>query len=259
MKVIILAAGRGSRLNKYTENLPKGMLNVLGKSIIERQIEVYKSCGISDISIVRGYCGEKINYSEINYYENKLFAETNMVESLFCAIDKLEGDVIISYADILFEKQVVEAVVKDSSDIGVLVDRTWKEYWQFRYGKIDFDTESLKIGDNNKIISLGVSDPLLEEIDGRYVGMIRLNNRGCTHFKEMYREAKLLFWDKPWINGRTFQTIFMTDFLQEMINRKHEVKAILIEKGWLEFDTNEDYEKVLMGIETGEIESVFHF
>ena len=52
MKAIILAAGQGTRLKKYTENLPKGMLSFMGKTIIERQIEIYRKCGIDNIIVI---------------------------------------------------------------------------------------------------------------------------------------------------------------------------------------------------------------
>ena len=73
MKALILAGGQGTRLKKYTENLPKGMLSFMGKTIIERQIELYRSCGINDIIIVRGYASEKINYKGIKYYDATCF------------------------------------------------------------------------------------------------------------------------------------------------------------------------------------------
>ena len=79
MKAIILAAGQGTRLKKYTENLPKGMLNFDGKTIIERQIEMYRKCGIDSIIIVRGFAADKIDYNGVKYYDNKDFASTNAV------------------------------------------------------------------------------------------------------------------------------------------------------------------------------------
>ena len=67
MKAIILAAGQGTRLKKYTENLPKGMLSFGGKTLIERQIEIYRSCGIDKIIIVKGYAADKIQYPDVKY------------------------------------------------------------------------------------------------------------------------------------------------------------------------------------------------
>ena len=54
-KVLIVAAGLGSRLKDHTENLPKCMLDFGGKTLLERQILAYRKCGINDISVVRGY------------------------------------------------------------------------------------------------------------------------------------------------------------------------------------------------------------
>ena len=59
MKVIILAAGRGKRLGHYTKEIPKPLIDINGKSIIERQIELFKKNGITEIFVVRGYKKEK--------------------------------------------------------------------------------------------------------------------------------------------------------------------------------------------------------
>ena len=54
MKAIILAAGVGSRMGKYTKSLPKGMIKINGKTLIERQILVLEAVGINNIMIVTG-------------------------------------------------------------------------------------------------------------------------------------------------------------------------------------------------------------
>lgn len=244
MKAIILAAGRGTRLDKYTCDLPKGMLQVFGKSIIQHQVDTYIRNGITDISIIKGYYADKINIPGTKTYVNNLYATTNMVESLFCAENEIQGDVIISYSDILFEDRVLKTVINSKYDIGVLVDEDWKDYWKARYNKVDFDTESLSFAADGSIAEIGISGPPIETIDGRYVGMIRLSSNGTKIFRDNYNNAKQLFLGKPWLNNRLFEKIFMTDFLMELITRKNKVYPILIQNGWLEFDTNEDYEVV---------------
>ena len=101
MKAAILAAGQGTRLKKYTENLPKGMLKFAGKTMIERQIETYQKCGITDIIVVRGFAADKITYPGVRYYENADYENTNMVESLMAARQEFDDDIIVSYSDIL--------------------------------------------------------------------------------------------------------------------------------------------------------------
>ena len=96
MKAIILAAGQGKRLYPLTKNQPKCLVKLFGKSIIEWQIEKFDKCNIKNISIVRGYLGDMINFSNINTYENINYDTTNMVETLFCAKEEITEDVIIS-------------------------------------------------------------------------------------------------------------------------------------------------------------------
>ena len=105
---IILAAGEGKRLRPLTLDKPKGLVELFGKSILERQIEIFQECKINDISIVTGHCGQMIKFSNVNYFQNLNFQTTNMVETLFCAKDKLINSTIISYGDIIFENQVLE-------------------------------------------------------------------------------------------------------------------------------------------------------
>ena len=109
MRAVILAAGKGTRMGKYTQNLPKGMLNFRGKTLIERQIETLRSAGISDIAIVTGYEADKINYENVTYFHNAKFDTTNMVESLMCAKDFIKNsDILVCYSDILYTKELVK-------------------------------------------------------------------------------------------------------------------------------------------------------
>ena len=128
MKAIILAAGQGTRLKKYTQDLPKGMLNFMGKTVIERQIEMYRKCGINDIIVIRGFAADKIHYEGIKYYMNEDFANTNMVESLMCAKEEFNDDIIVSYSDILFEERLLKGMMDAKGDFnaaGVLADALW--------------------------------------------------------------------------------------------------------------------------------------
>ena len=66
-KCVILAAGMGSRLRPYTNNLPKTLVPFLGKPIVNYQLAVLKTCGITDISLVTGYRAEKLSGIKLNH------------------------------------------------------------------------------------------------------------------------------------------------------------------------------------------------
>lgn len=254
MKAIILAAGQGTRLKKYTENLPKGMLSFLGKTIIERQIETFKKCGITDIVVVKGYAADKIAFKGIKYYVNEDYANTNMVESLLTAKDEFTDDVIVSYSDILFEEKIIRKMIEPKGDFCCAVDDNWKTYWMKRYGRIDFDTESMTINSSNDIVELGLENPKLDSIDARYIGLLRFSKKGLFIISKLMEKAKKDFSDKPWQqSGKTAKKAYMTDLLNALIEDNYSVKAIRFQNGWIEFDTNEDYENALGWVSDGTI------
>lgn len=258
MKAIILAAGQGTRLKKYTENLPKGMLNFMGKTIIERQIEIYHKCGINDIIIVKGYAGDKIKYDDVKYYVNEEFASTNMVETLLKAKEEFNDDIIVSYSDVLFEPELLKKMIAAEGDFCCAVDDNWKEYWQKRYGKIDFDTESLAIDENDNITELGLESPPIERISARYIGLLKFSKVGLEFIQTTMEEAhRNLADDEPWQqSGKTVSKAYMTDLLNAIIESGRNVKAVHFNNGWIEFDTNEDYENAIEWAKTGEIKEV---
>lgn len=249
MKAIILAAGRGSRLDKYTKDLPKGMLSLFGKTLIERQIGTYRRNGITDISIVTGYKSEKINYEGVKYYHNKEWEDTNMLVSLMCASDEFNDDVIVSYSDIVFDDKVLQGMMNSNSDYAVGVDKDWRPYWEFRYGTVFFDLEELKINDKNEILSLGRETKDPNDCDARYIGILKFSINGINNIREILEKVLTEFKDKPWqVSGKTGRKAYMTDLLQELLDRKCVLSAVIFERGWYEFDTNEDYEVVLKNI-----------
>lgn len=257
MKALILAAGSGTRLNKYTENLPKGMLDFMGKTIIARQIELYRKVGIKDIIIVRGFAKDKIDYEGVTYYDNEEYATTNMLHSLLEAREQFDTDFIVSYSDVLFEEQMLLDMMNNKNDFVCAVDMEWKKYWQKRYDKIDFDTESLTLDDNGNITSLGKENPPIEEIDARYIGLLKFSKKGLAKIVQVLDDAYINYLDKSWQqSGHPIKKAYMTDLLQALIEDGQEVKAHKFNNGWVEFDTNEDYERTVSWAEDGSLKDV---
>ena len=260
MKAIILAAGQGTRLKKYTENLPKGMLLFEGKTIIERQIEKYREAGIKDIIIVKGFAADKIDYENIKYYVNKDYENTNMVESLMAAKEEFDDDIIVSYSDILFEQQMLKRMMRSKDDFAVAVDDSWKEYWQMRYDRVDFDTESLAINEDGNIVELGLENPNLEDISARYIGLLKFSRNGMKYIEELLAKAYEEYQDKPWQqSGKTIRKAYMTDLLNAIIESGKKVHAERFHHGWIEFDTNEDYERACEWIKQEKLGNIFSF
>jgi choline kinase len=257
MKAIILAAGQGTRLKKYTENLPKGMLSFMDRTIIERQIALYRAAGIDRIIIVRGYAADKIAYEGVTYYDNEDYANTNMVISLLAAAPEFDDDVIVSYSDILFEEGMLKKMMDSAAEVSVAVDDDWATYWQKRYGRTDFDTESLCFDAEDHITELGLEDPPAERIQARYIGLLKFSKAALALVRETMDRAAAEFGDRPWQqSGKTVRKAYMTDLLNALIQAGHPVTAVHFNHGWIEFDTNEDYEQALSWAQDGSLEEV---
>jgi L-glutamine-phosphate cytidylyltransferase len=257
MKGVILAAGEGVRLGKYTRDVPKAMLPFMGPGLIEHQIDAYRRCGVETIVVVGGYRADRLSLPGIVTYTNERYAHTNMVESLLCARPELEGEIVVSYGDILFEDRVLHAAMKAKADIGVTVDMKWEDYWMARFGSVGVDIESLVIGSDGRLLEVGRPDPPAERIHGRYVGLLRFSAQGTKTLLAVYDRARERHRNGPWQTAKSFETGYMTDVLQEIIDAGHAVYSIGVEGGWLEFDTVQDYENALRWAETGEIERFY--
>lgn len=243
MKAIILAAGEGKRLRPLTENVPKCMVGIFGKSLLEHQLGVFEKVGISDITIITGYKSNSVTIPNVKYYKNENYDSTNMVETLFCAKNELSGSVIVSYGDIIFERSVLEKLISADEDFAVIIDKEWKRYWSARFENPLADLESLRLDESNYIKEIGQKVSDFNEVQGQYIGLMKFQNNGIDFVKKFYQRAKdeskkgfnLLNPKLP------FEKSFMTDFLQGLINAGCKLKSVQISNGWLEIDTLNDY------------------
>lgn len=240
MKSIILAAGEGKRLRPFTIENPKCMVEIFGKPIIDHLVETFRGNGVDNISIVTGHkSGVLISHlhcrpetSGIKFYLNPRFADTNMVYTLFAAREEIEGtneDIIVSYADIIYSGEVLDALMKSSGDISVVVDKRWRELWEMRMEDPLSDAETMKI-ENGRIIELGKKTDNYEEIQGQYIGLMKFSGKILPAIVKFYDSLP-----NP-------DNMFMTDFLQALIDSGYEVTAVQVDGGWLEVDSPRDVE-----------------
>ena len=246
-KALIIAAGLGSRLKKHTENLPKCMLDFGGKTLLQRQLEAYKNSGVENISLIRGYKKEKIKYKGIKYFENTDYRNNNILNSIFYAEKVINGNIIISYSDILFDSSVVQRTLESNHDISVVVDIDWRGYYVGRKDHPILEAENVIFNSNNEVEKIGKINKGNQEVHGEFIGMIKLSDHGTKIFKENFHRLKKIYWNKPFQRAKIFQKAYLTDFIQELVDIGIKVHCVIIESGWKEIDTVEDYKKALIG------------
>jgi len=240
MKVIILAAGMGKRLQSLTKNQPKCMVEYKGKRIIDYTLESTKHYNLKNISIVTGYKNkvlEKyINDDNIKFYYNKNYKKTNMVYSLFCAEKEMNDDIIISYGDIIYDKKIFGKLLKSKGDFVVIIDKNWKKLWKIRMKNPLDDAETLKLDKKGYIREIGRTPKSYKDIEAQYVGLIKISKNAIPKVKKYYHRIR----KNKKISGKDPLKIDMTGFIQLIIENLMPVKSEKINGGWIEIDTLKD-------------------
>jgi choline kinase len=243
LTVILLVAGQGTRLMPLTDNKPKCMVEVSGKSIIQRQLDLFKKMGIKKIIAVTGYMQEKIEDPTLVKVYNPEFAVTNMIYSLFCAENYLNGNVVISYGDIIYSEKALSTLLESQDDIVIACDDQWQSYWGMRFDDPLTDAETFIKQNGNRVKSLGAKAKNISEIEGQYIGLIKLTDEGCSKFRDAYHIC--MSQDEcsknAWNSNRPLKKAYMTDLLN-FFAQKNELHYTSIQRGWFEIDDIRDLE-----------------
>ena len=179
MRGIILAAGRGSRMKHLTSERPKCMVKLQGKPLIEWQLEALRAAGINDIAIVTGYRHELLSSYKLTKFHNARWTETNMVASLACADKWLRSEpAIVSYSDIFYESSAVTSLINCSAPLAITYDPNWLSIWEKRFEDPLSDAETFSLNSSNQIIEIGNKPKTAEEVQGQYMGLLRITPEG---------------------------------------------------------------------------------
>jgi choline kinase len=234
--VIIVAAGRGSRMQDLTSERPKALIPFAGRPLIEWQFAALEAHGLKDITIVGGYRSEQLAVYGYRMVINPEWETTNMVHSLFCAKDIfLSGrTVIVAYADIIYEQRVLASLSECESTVATVIDRSWYDLWKLRLENPLDDAETLRLSEHGNILEIGNRPQSLDEIEGQYIGLSRFSPDGAEEFEIVYRNITSI------APGKTPANCYFTDILQGMISTGTVLKAAFTDSGWLEFDSTAD-------------------
>ena len=241
MKAIIIAAGEGSRMGKLTQNIPKPLVNVNGKSIIERQLSILKQNGILDIIIITGPHHEKFNFEKIRYVRDENFLEHDQLGSLISAKKEIDGDVILLFADIIFENAILAKILESKSDISIAVDMNWERTYTSRPDSSFDEADKVRFeqGNVSRIFKTMIEEDKKFEI-GEFIGLMKLSKNGSKQLVDCYE--KIHTYEGKFHDAQSMEKAKLIDLLQELIENKIKIDAIPITGKWYEIDTEQDLE-----------------
>lgn len=216
-------------------------------------MDAFKTNGILDLSIIRGYKKEKISFPNVTYFENSDFMTNNILHSLMNARPKIEQaisskeDIIVSYSDIWYEPAVVRQLIQSKELISAVVDTDWEEYYEGRTDHPIEEAENVIFDDSQHILKIGkhiITEKKLKENQGEFIGLWKFTPEGAQIFLDTFDQLnnKLGMTD-PYQNTKEWQKSYITDIFQELTDRNVKIHVTVIQKGWKEFDTVQDFKK----------------
>jgi len=154
MKAIILASGVGKRLQPLTNNMPKPLIKINNKTIIERQLDACINCNIKNIIITTGLFEEKLKlylkekYKNVNFtfVNNPQYDTTNYIYSLWLTKDYIDDELILIHGDLIFDEKLLKKLVEQKENF-VLINKKAK------VPEKDFKA----VIENEKVIKIGVN------------------------------------------------------------------------------------------------------
>lgn len=242
--IIIPAAGK----DKTFKDIPKTMLDIDGKTILERQLENIRKIGFRNITVVRGYKGEMIDYENIEYLENSDFENKHSLYSLMCARKKMQKGFILLYSDILFNEEILRSLIQSEGDIVLLVDNSYSYHKHDIDKKLDLVVSKTKQSSSHrtlqptKMIEITKIGKKIDkdEADFEFVGIAYLTEKGAEILKKVYDDCKKKEPTGKFHEAISFDKAGVTDIIQETIDRGFTVNALQVYKGWIEIHNEKD-------------------
>lgn len=232
MKAIVLAAGVGSRIRPLTDNVPKSLLEVDGKTILEMMISHLQDCGINEVVFVLGYLQEQIidfvvtKFPDLkaHFVANERYAETNTGFSLMLAKDLIKDSVFIKFdADVVFDKEILKKLIECEYANCLCIDKN-----------IDLDAEEIKviIDDKNRVIKASKTVNPKDAI-GESIGIEKISAETA---KLLFAELEIMMEDEQ--NHQDYYEVAY----ERLILKNIPFYALDISGlRWTEIDTKEDF------------------
>jgi L-glutamine-phosphate cytidylyltransferase len=251
-KAIIIAAGRGRRLMPYTDEMPKCLVPVDRRSILGIQVEAFRAHGVRDLVIIRGYLGDVLAArvdevgGGVRFVDNREWEHNNILESLFCAEQEIDGPVLLTYSDIIFTPEVVGRLMSAPGDVCLVIDRAFRDIYQGRSDHPLPEAEVSDLDEGGLVRRVGKRALPPDDAYGEFIGLAKLSAAGSTWLRQAWRDLSAQYRGResePFQRAPSFRAAYLTDMLQHLIDTGHPIHPVAIDGQWREIDTVQDLER----------------
>jgi choline kinase len=243
MRPVIIGAGRGSRLGHHTDEVPKTLVPVMGRPMLDWILDALAEGGFErkDVLFICGYRKEVIQarYPEFEYVENTEWEKNNILASLMYAREIIKDGFVSTYADIVYRGEVVRGLVDSPHAMALGSDTDWRRRYRDRSQHPESDAEKLR-AEGDRIVELSRKiEP--EKAQGEFIGVTKFTAEGTAQLFEAFDRAKAEFAGKVFREGRTFEKAYLIDLFQKMLeDDRADFRRVDMHGGYMEIDTLED-------------------
>jgi phosphoenolpyruvate phosphomutase len=232
-RAIVLAASSDPEFGDLVKDRPKCMIEINGRSLLERQLSIIRGSGVRDITVVRGYCKERIAFDGVAVVDNNDFATTGAGDSLQLALKHPEpGPVLVAFGDIVYRKHVLQSLLDDEGDFTLVVDlesKSSKLKPRGDYVRLSRVPGHRGMPDDEPIL---LKDVVIDDsADGEVIGLLRLSRAGCSWMHAAMQQLKV---QNP--KGR----LVLTDIIRSVLKAGHSVRVQPIWGNWVDVNDLKD-------------------
>jgi choline kinase len=242
MRPIIIGAGRGSRLGPNTDDIPKALVPVMGRPMLEWILDALAAAGFArtEVVFICGYRADVVRarYPEFTFVENRDWERNNILASLLCAREYLTSGFVSTYADIVYRGSAVAKLVASPHDKVLVCDTDWRRRYVDRSQHPESDGEKMR-AEGARVVELSRRIPS-EKASGEFIGVTKFTPEGARELAVAFDAAREQWAGKSWREGRTFERAYLIDLFQDMIERGSAFHRVDTHGGYMEIDTRED-------------------
>ena len=235
---IVMAATRGDELHDLTAEKPKTMVHVNGRPILHHLVRQFRKEQIKKVTVIRGYGKEHVQAPDVEFVDNDHYASTGELATLAAATDSMNGEMVISFGDILFRRYILSSLLDTEDDIAIAVDGEWSQRNGNRLGFQDLIEASSphSLSYSTEQVWLQKMAPSLppDKIAGEWIGLMKSTEAGTNIIADALKQLR----------GRTdFDQLHLYDLFNHLVEQGQKIRVLYIAGHWLDVDNLDDLAK----------------
>ena len=195
--VIVLAAGETKELRRIIGDIPKALIKINDKTLLEHQVSLFKKFGLQDINVVVGYQKELFNLPNLTYIPNNEYSSKGILHSLMLAQEKMKNGFIYINGDILFDERLIKEILERKEDMVIIADNS---YFYHKH-EVDKELDAIiskkgkrpsyqRLRDlDDELLFIGKKIPK-EIMTHEFVGIAKFSKKGADALVSLYNALK---------------------------------------------------------------------